>query len=323
MSGSKRGHLNFKTPVAILEHLQSVLNEHDYHDVQECVFEYDRHQKKTQEDHKKHCSDAFLYTKSCAMIFSELHSALFTHCEYMHALNRLLDISRFVEQTMAKSITARHYSIGGSVADDNDEKMDIDGDMVVEQPQSEVLQKGIAAIVKRTQKLIREDRDEIANTNSQLRFSLRYKTFSRILHLARGTDEGCRYEVLESEKGDRHAKSPDFLVDSVVKTSNAYETLKNQCMLGAVLRYTERNKKRFQDEKCQTTVGGAHADTTARVVGIERILVQKATTMLQATHCQQAMKSKVSDALDKTKHENMLLQDELDSVILRLEQIKK
>jgi hypothetical protein len=224
---------------------------------------------------------------------------------------------------MITSTIETHCATGGSVTGDNDENMEIDGGRTMVQSASEILQKEIAVIVKRAHKAIREDRDEIANTNSQLRFSLRYKTFSRILHLARGTDEGGRYEVLESEKGDGHAKSPDYLVDNVVKISNAYETLKNQCMLGAVLRYTERNKKRFQNERCQTTVGGVCADTAGRVIGIERALIQRATTMLQTTHCQQAMKSKVSTALDKTKQENLLLQNELESVMSRIEQIKK
>jgi len=42
----------------------------------------------------------------------------------------------------------------------------------------------------------------------------------------------------DSEGGgenDRNTETPDFWIDSGVKPSNAYETLKNQCMLSAVL----------------------------------------------------------------------------------------
>jgi len=51
MSTLKRGLVQaFKTLVAILQYLQGVLGDDDYHDVQDCVFEYDRYLKKIVHD---------------------------------------------------------------------------------------------------------------------------------------------------------------------------------------------------------------------------------------------------------------------------------
>jgi len=49
--------------------------------------------------------------------------------------------------------------------------MKIDSEKEAMHPKAELLQRGVAAIAKQAQKLLRGDRDEIANTNSQLRFS--------------------------------------------------------------------------------------------------------------------------------------------------------
>jgi len=110
----------------------------------------------------------------------------------------------------------------------------------------ECLQSDLAQIAQRFQKLLREDREEMKNTNSQLRFSLSYKSLACILHLARAQEEGgvvSKDDEIGMHDGKR-VKALDFLSDDNVKSSNAYENLKNQCMLGAVLKYTERSKQR-------------------------------------------------------------------------------
>jgi len=120
----------------------------------------------------------------------------------------------------------------------------------------ECLQSGLAQIAQRFQKLLREDQEEITNTNSQLRFSMSYKSLARILHLARGQEEGgvvSKDDKIGMHDGKR-VKALDFLLDDNVKSSNAYETLKNQCMLGAVLKYTERSKQRLSNERNMTMI---------------------------------------------------------------------
>ena len=72
MSGKKRALLTYNTPVAILVYMQTVLSDVDYVDLQACVFEHDAVLNRTQIDAKKHCSEAFLCTKSCTVIFAEL-----------------------------------------------------------------------------------------------------------------------------------------------------------------------------------------------------------------------------------------------------------
>jgi len=322
MSGSKRALTAYKTPVAILVYMQSVLSDLDYVDLQACVFEHDGVLNRTKIDAKKHCSDAFLYTKSCSIIFADLHATLLQHCDFMHAVHRCLDVSLLVADIMAG------YDLDlGEPPEDDDGRVDSAKRSMNKKTAS--LHWGVAAISKRCQERLREDRDTVANTNSQLRFSLRYKTLARILHLARGVEESVGGAVVTSEYEQEASGHPrvgtgrtaDTLIDAVVRGSNAYDTLKNKCMLGAVIKYTRRSKERLRAERGQTIVCGVRADTVVRIECIENELVKKAAAMLQTTHCLDEKKKRIECATRQTEQENLLLRNELESVQLKIEQM--
>jgi len=318
MSRLKRPLQTYKTPVAILDYMQGVLCEQDYLDLQECVFEHDGYLTRTQQEVKKHCSDAFLYTKSCSMIFADLHGTLLFHCEFLHAMNRCLDVSLLVADIM----DVKH----DNKADDGDE-MCVDGGKLDVHTKTESLVWGVTVINKNSTAQLREDREKITNTNSQQRFSLRYKTLARILHLARGLDEGGGGGGEDIEDADdmhtnKKTKTTDALIDGVVRGSNAYEMLKNKCMLGAIVKYTQRSKERLKLQRQNTTICGLRADMVSRIVSIEGDFLKKATAMLQTTHCLHQKRNRLACAMRKTQ-DNRLLQNELDSVQSSIEQMHK
>jgi hypothetical protein len=325
MSGSKRALLAYKTPVAILVYMQTVLSDVDYVDLQACVFEHDAVLNRTQVDAKKHCSDAFLYTKSCTAIFAELHATLLQHCDFMHAMHKCLDVSLLVADIMAGHDL--DLDLGGNPGDADKGRVDSDKRCVNEKTAS--LRRGVAVISKRCQERLRDDRDTIVNTNSQLRFSLRYKTLARILHLARGVEESVSCAVVatqhEAEMGDHprfsKGRTADSLIEAVMRGSNAYETLKNKCMLGAIIKYTQRSQERLRSARAQTIMCGVAADTVARIECIENELVKKAAAMLQTTHSLDEKKQRIECATRQTMEENVLLQNELDSVQLKIQQM--
>jgi len=159
---------------------------------------------------------------------------------------------------------------------------------------------------------VRLDKEVIANTNSQLRFALRYKTLARILHLSRGEEAGgLAVEFSVDSKSDM---TPDARIDDELRSSTSYETLKNKCMLGAIIQYTARSKERLRMQRSCTKIGGVHADTVARLANIESDMVKKAVAMLQTTHCLHEKRERIASAMHKTLAENVLLQTELDSV---------
>jgi len=309
----KRPHQEFKTPVAILDYMQGVLCVDDYRDLQECVFEHDRHLTRTQQSGKKHISDTFLYTKSCSLIFSDLHATLAMHCEFMYALNRCLDVSLLVAEIMM------HHVPDDVRMHDNDEHPE-------GLSKSTLLEQGIVAITHTSNARLRADKEMISDTNSQLRFAMRYKTLVRILHLSRGSEEGnVVTNVAETmdKNGKKSNSGPDDAIDVGFRGSNAYETLKNKCMLGAIIKYTVRSKERLHIQRSSTKIHGLVADTAARVAHIEGEVVKKATAMLQTTHCLSAKKERLALAMRKTTTENGLLQSELDSVQAKLTQMHK
>lgn len=313
MKNGKRPHQEFKTPVAILDYMQGVLCCDDYQDLQECVFEHDRHLTKTQQSGKKHCSDTFLYTKSCALIFSDLHATLVGHCEFMYALNKCLDVSLLVAEIML------HHSA-------DDVKMNDDDEDPQELSKTVLLAQGIMVITTQNAIRVRADKEMITNTNSQLRFAMRYKTLARILHLSRGhEEENVTTKVTETtdKQGKKSNSGPDDAIDIGFRGLNAYETLKNKCMLGAIIQYTARSKERLRIHRSSTKIDGMPADTVARIAHIEGEIVKKATAMLQTTHCLHAKKERLAMAMHKTKAENALLQDELDNVQAKLTQMHK
>ena len=319
MSAQKRGLLQaLKTPVAILQYLQGVLGDDDYHDVQDCLFEYDRCLKKTVHDTKKSCSQSVLYTKTCAAIFADLHAVLVLHCEFMHAMNKLFDVSRLVEASLSDKdvLVLRHIP---------SDQPQTHHDTICVQQKIDRLQRETAAIAVCFQKHVRDDKEAIIDTNSQLRFALNYKTLARILHLARGIDER---DVLEEDIDDaphdaKRTKTPDFLVDAVIRSSNAYEAFKNQCMLGAVLKYTERSKARLETQRNTACIGGVCANTLASLVALETDLIKNATTMLRTTQSRDDMKFKINKTLHSTRAENTLLQTELDAVLAKIQHMQK
>ena len=320
MSRLKRPLQTYKTPVAILDYMQGVLCEQDYLDLQECVFEHDGYLTRTQQEAKKHCSDAFLYTKSCSMIFGDLHGTLLFHCEFLHAMNRCLDVSLLVADIM---------DVKPDLNGDDGDEMCVDAGKLDVHIKTEGLVGGMAVINKHSATQLREDKEKITNTNSQLRFSLRYKTLARILHLARGLDEGGggdagnEFEDADDMQSTKTTKTTDALIDSVVRGSNAYETLKNKCMLGAIVKYTQRSKERLKLQRQNTTICGLRADTMPRIASIESDFVKKATAMLQTSHCLHQKRNRLECATRKTQEENRLLQNELDSVQARIEQMHK
>jgi len=309
MSSHKRTHQALKTPVAILQYLQSVLCDQDYQDLQECALQHDQHQQKTQQESKKACSQTFLYTQACAAMFADLHAVLVGHCEFVHTLHRLLDVSRLIE-TMTLD--------DAMVVEEGGGKQQADRHKTAVQRKTECFQRECAEIALRFQKTLREDKEKITNTNSQLRFSLQYKTLARVLHLARGSEESG----MDALNG-KDRRTPDSLVDGIVKNSNAYAILQNQCMLGAVLKYTERSKKRLEGERNKTRVGALGVHTTACIARLESDLVKNATAMFQTTHSQNDMKLKIGSTLGKIKTENTLLQAELDSVQAKIKLLQK
>ena len=327
MSSHKRTHQALKTPVAILQYLQSVLGSEYYQDVQDCVFEHDRHLQKTQQQCKKSCPEAFLYTKACSAMFADLHNVLTMHCEFMHVYNKLFDVSCLVEM-MISSTSLQNQNQNQNINTDNghlDETQATENEKIAVQLKTERFQQSIAEITVRFHKNLREDKEQIANTNLQLRFSLKYKTLSRILHLARGNEEcGILPENGEIDKWDPTTNKTQYsLIDSLVKHSNAYEALKNKCMLGAILRYTERRKKWLETERDQTRIGSLCVNSLACMNGLEDDLIKNAIAMLQTTHSQNDMKVKITKTLEKTKSENILLQMELDSVLAKIKQIQE
>ena len=313
MSATKRGLVQaLKTPVAILQYLQGVLNDNDYHDVQDCMFEYDRYFKKIVHDTKKSSSQSALYTKTCSAIFADLHAVLVLHCEFMHALYKLLDVSRLVDASLADT------------SDPVDQHETHEHTTYVQQ-KIDRLQRDIGAMAVCLQKHVRDDKEEIIDTNSQLRFALNYKTLARILHLARGNDER---DVLEdnsdvTQHDDKHTKTPDLLVHDVITGSNAYEAVKNQCMLGAVLKYTERSKTRLETQRKSTSIGGVCAHTVLSLMALETDLVKNTISMLRTTQSRDNMKIEINKTLGNTRAENTLLQTELDSVLSKIQHMQK
>jgi len=311
---AKRPHQLYKTPMAILDYMQSALSQEDHHDLQECIFEHDRHLTKTQHEATKHCSDSFLYTKSCGVIFSDLRATLFLHCEFLHAVNKCLDVSLLVEQIMANETC------------DAGKAKDVEAATEM-QKKTERLAKGVSGLTQHSAVRMRLDKEVIANTNSQLRFALRYKTLARILHLSRGEEAGGLAIECAAEASRQHdSKSnvtPDARIDDELRSSAAYETLKNKCMLGAIIQYTVRSKERLRVQRSGTKIGGVRADTVARLASIESDMVKKAVAMLQTTHCLHEKRERIAIAMRKTLAENVLLQTELDSVRSRIKQMHK
>lgn len=313
MGKAKRPHQEFKTPVAILDYMQGVLSADDYVDLRECVFEHDRHLTKTQQGAKKHCSDAFVYTRSCALIFSDLHATLHVHCEFMHALNKCLDLSLLVADVMV-----RHTLHAGKMNDHDEHEQGL--------AKHVRFQQDVVEITEQSSTRLRADKDMISNSNSHLRFAMRYKTLARILHLSRGHGDDSvttQHTDTTAAQQNKTSSGPDGAIDPGFRGCNAYETLKNKCMLGAILQYTARNKERLRIERSDTKINGAPANTAACVALIEAQLLKKAATMLQNTHCIHEKKERLELAMHKTKAENLLLQNELDSVQAKLAQMHK
>jgi len=317
MSGLKRGRCN--TPVAVLEYLQQVLCAHDYEELQQCVFEHDRHLQKTQKLSKKHCSAAFLYTQSCAAIFQDLQDTIFVQYEYLHAMERLVDVSRLVDGLISHEFSLPGGGAGGSggggggglfnAAPNADDAPDSVAQATA------CLQQGAVAIVKRSNKLLRQAHEDITDANSQLRFSLRYKTLARILDLARGSSESAHEQEDEEEDDQTTKQTPDSVVEAVVKSTHVYDSVKNKCLLGAVIKYTERSRKKLARERSENKINGQCVVSACQIATIERDLMTKVGAMLQSSHGRGGgMKQKIALVVAKTKHDNVLLQQELDGV---------
>jgi len=138
----------------------------------------------------------------------------------MNVIHKLVDVSRLVEASLSNTSALL-------------DQCDTHHNTACVQHKIDRLHSDIAAIAVCFQENVRDDKEEIIDTNSQLRFALNYKTLARILHLARGNDER---DVLEdnsdvAQHDAKHTKTPDFLVHALTKSSNAYEAFKNQCML--------------------------------------------------------------------------------------------
>jgi len=306
MSSLKRGRCN--TPVAVLEYLQQVLCAHDYEELQQCVFEHDRHLQKTQKLSKKHCSAAFLYTQSCAAIFQDLQDTIFVHYEYLHAMERLVDVTRLVDGLISQ---AGRGGGGGGLFNAAPHANDAPDSVAQATP---CLQQGAVAIVKRSNKLLRQAHEDITDANSQLRFSLSYKTLARILDLARGSSESAHEQEDEEEDDQTTKQTPDSVVEAVVKSTHAYDSVKNKCLLGAVIKYTERSRKKLARERSENKINGQCVVSACQIATIERDLMTKVGAMLQTTHGRGGMKQKIALVIAKTKHDNVLLQQELDGV---------
>jgi len=321
MSGcanKKRPHQLYKTPFSVLQYFQLQMTSQDHSDLEGCVIEYTNFQNTIALGLTRKPSEAFLYTRCCGLIFKELQEATYAHFEFMSAIMQLADVSQAIRAgiCVVSKMQEKENTLEAETENTLEAETDCTHKDLVDEGKItfETLSEHIKSINAMCEEKLNREKTSIAEINSHIRFCRGYNSLERILHLARGCNDGvieCCHKTVNS------------LLDQDILASNAYETIKNQCLLGAVIKHTNETKRKTLQEREQTRISGQKIDTVVKIKKLTTAIVARICEVYKKTILKRTMLTKMQLVLTTNGNENEHLKTELETVQEKVEVVRK
>jgi len=319
----KRKCASIKSPLACLEHLSSILPSFEYGCIQDYIFDFDTKKQIVQQQQKKSLSDGMLYSRCCCVIFTELQDMLYEHYEYMLRFDSLYRISRIVECEIGRRRIEDQEAIQGAMVCMlmqkslclRDSKTDLeDGKSwkTGNHASIEKMKKMVEVIRENTASQLLVAKHEILSSNTHLRFSLAYNKIDRIVALG--------FEECENTAQEDHfllgksTKNVDDMIDDGVQECNVYRKVKNEILLGAVLRYTKNVREGYEAIRANMIVSGVHVKRVKDLNRLENELIKRIAIMREKTQDTNTQSDKIQAAIHAVQIEMSILQEEVGRV---------
>jgi hypothetical protein len=172
------------------------------------------------------------------------------------------------------------------------------------------MQKIVQAIRENTATQLLVVQHEILSSNTHLRFSLAYNKIDRIIAL--GFEE-CESSTQEDKfLIGKSTKNVDDMIDDSVQECNIYRKVKNEILLGAVLRYTKNVREGYEAIRADMIVSGVHVKRVKDLTSLENELIKKIATMREKNKEVNTHSDKIHTAMHDVQIEINILQEEVE-----------
>jgi len=259
------------------------------------MLRFDVKKQSIKSQQKRAASEAWVYNKTCVVVFMELQAALYEDYEFATSLQMLL-------------------TIAGVVRDELGQYNNVAGDS------PRTWQKLIHDTRKSHTVELQYGREDIAQCNTHLRFAIAYNELDKIVALAEQEYACCasqdKFDTMKSTRNVEH------MLDESVTSNNVFSKLKNEVLLGAVLKFTQRIQTTRQRENQNIIVCGQPITSLHQMHIVEEKL-HKALQNVKQNKVDVSVKyDKFRQAQMTVEKEMHILQQEADRVTKMIHDIK-
>jgi len=218
-----------KSLIAVLEYMKQRIPTFEYECIKDCTLKFDVKKQSIQLQQKRAASDAWVYNKSCVVVFMELQAALYEDYEFAMSLQMLHTIADVIRDELGQ-----HNNVAGDCP--------------------RTWQRQIQDIRKSHILELQYSKEEIAQCNTHLRFAIAYNELDKIVAIAKQEYACCasqdKFDTLKS------TQNVGNMLDDSVTSNNVISKLKNEVVLGAVIKFMQRLQTTRQRENQNIIVCG-------------------------------------------------------------------
>ena len=285
-----------KSPIAVLEYMKQRVPTFEYECIKDCILKFDVKKQSIQLQQKRAASDSWVYNKSCAVVFTELQATLYEDYEFALSLQMLHTIAGVVQDEFA----GQHHTVPGDCP--------------------KTWQGQIQDIRKSNILELQYGKEEIAQCNTHLRFAIAYNELDKIVALAEQEYACCSsQDTFDTLKNTRNIEN---MLDDSVTSNTVFSKLKNEVLLGAVIKLTQRLQTTRQREHQNIIVCGQPITSLHQMHTIEENL-QKALQDVKQQKVDVGTKyDKLRKAQNTVEKDMCILQKEADRVAQMIHDIK-
>jgi len=259
------------------------------------MLKFDVKKQSIQLQQKRAASDSWVYNKSCVVVFMELQAALYEDYEFAMSLQMLHTMADVIREELGQ-----HHVVAG------------------ECPQT--WQRQIQDIRKGNILELQYCKEEIAQCNTHLRFAIAYNELDKIVALAEQEYACCasqdKFDTLKS------TRNVENMLDESVTSNNVFSKLKNEVLLGAVIKFTQRLQTIRQRENQNIIVCGQPITSLHQMHTIEENLHKALQDVKQQKVDIGTKYDKFRKAQNTVQKEMCILQKEADRVTNMIHDIK-
>jgi len=347
---NKRKCSSMKSQVDIMQHMRQTLPGFEYECIKDCICEFDNKKQNLRQLNSKAMSEALVYSKCCSAVFLELQGVLYQDYEFAVCLDALYSVSGIIEEEIGKLSGVRctqhaqdlacvEAMESAKAAQDVDNVQDSLGVFEAgadsaspvytrtatdtrssREAHTMTWQQKIAQIKQYQTAELRFGKDDISQCNTHLRFALAYDRFDTVLELA-----STEYTYDASDDifdTSRDVRGVENMLADGIKKSSAYNKLKNEVLLGAVIKFTQRLGRVCQHDKQSACLQGESITTLQQMRDAEEHLQRKLHDIIRDTGMQSSKQDKFDQAQCVVEQQKNILQNEVDRITKMVADIK-